>query len=479
MVGVHVILDIVPQRIDPAAWADAFEETLLLLRAHPARLLGYGFRLVAGVRVPVFTRSVEQGGQDPAERRWCVVGDRATLGTGERQRMYRDLGRYLARFPVVQDAVRPINDGDEDILRWIGVSAREGAPATVRVFGEGDQSEPCRLGLLAAAMVVETRFPRHAVVSGSFDRQHAETARRWAKGVLERSITLPVRVDAWRLVERLGARLTGEALVREVDRLYLAPPGPREAALLGVFGRTEAEPWLAGKLREHASPDEAGALHAVAAYLEHTRDLARLAGLACLDARGPRWPPEAFVAALAALGKAHGFQARPRVDPAALDHALRAVFGEAAPRLEATFRAALRSPVPASGALDEAAHEPPSIDALTAAGSPGELDPARRQMIHRLAHTVRDLRHRVEDHRGPASVGAARRTVASLLARAGPTLTEDAWEWIDREDDPDLCAFLATLAAVEPADAEATAVRRVLLENRALCRYAAGVSRDR
>ena len=96
----HVILDIIPDRIDAAAWADAFEETLRLLEAHPARLLGYGFRAASGVRVPVYTRRVEQGGTDPAERRWCVVGDRATLGTGERQRMYKDLARYIVRNPV-------------------------------------------------------------------------------------------------------------------------------------------------------------------------------------------------------------------------------------------------------------------------------------------------------------------------------------------------------------------------------------------
>ena len=64
-----------------------------------------------------------------------------------------------------------------------------------------------------------------------------------------------------------------------------------------------------------------------------------------------------------------------------------------------------------------------------------------------------------------------------MLARGGPILTEDAWDWIDREDDPDLCAFLAALATLEPADAEGAALRRALLENRALCRYAAGVSR--
>ncbi len=377
MVGVHVILDIIPQRIDPAAWAEAFEETRLLLQAHPARLLGYGFRLVAGVRVPVFTRSVEQGGDDPAERRWCVVGDRATLGTGERQRMYRDLGRYLARCPAGQQAIRAVTDGEEDILASVGIPAAAGSPATARVFGEGGQSEPCRLGLLAAAMVVETRFPRHALVSGSFDREQAETARRWANGLLERSVALPVRVDAWRLVERLGARLAGEALVQAVDRLYLADPGTREAALLAVLGRAA----LAARKAPLPSPDP-----------------------------------------------------------------------------------------PPTGSAGEA-----PIEALAALASPGELEAGPRRRLHALARAVRETRSRVEDHGGAVSTGAARLAIASLLARGGPTLTEDAWDWIEREEDAELCAFLAALAAFEPADAETASLRRVLLENRALCRYAAGV----
>ena len=46
--AVHVILDIVPRRIDAAAWAAAFEETVRLVEAHPARLLGYGFRVAGG-----------------------------------------------------------------------------------------------------------------------------------------------------------------------------------------------------------------------------------------------------------------------------------------------------------------------------------------------------------------------------------------------------------------------------------------------
>ncbi len=328
-------------------------------------------------------------------------------------------------------------------------------------------------------MVVEARFPRYALVSGSFDREDAEAARRWAKGILARSIALPVRVDAWRLVERLGAHFRGEALMRAVDERYLAPASSRDAALLALFGRAEAEPWLAAKLREHATPGEAGALRLAAAYVDGTGDPGRLLGLACVDPRGPRWPPETFVAALAALADPRRAAVRPRAFEAALSEALAAVFGEDAPRLRAIFRAGVggAAGVPAVRATDETAAVRASIDALAALGSPGELDAGERERIKRLALAVGEVRRRVEDHGGAVSTGAARRTVAGLLARGGPTLTEDAWDWIDREEDPDLCAFLAGLATLEPADAETAALRRALLENRALCRYAAAAAR--
>lgn len=333
--GVHVVLDIVARRIDPEAWAEAFEETARLLVAHPARLLGYGFRFVAGVRVPVFTRSVAQGGQDPAERRWCVVGDRATLGTGERQRMYRDLRRYMVRAaPGLREP-----EGDILVLASHGGDAGAGAAGTARVFGEGAQSPSCQLALLAAAMVVEARFPRDALVSGRFDRDQAEVARRWAGGVLGRAVPLPVRLDGWRLVERLGKE--GAAAVR--------PPEPAHAETAG--------------------------------------------------------PPAGSV---------------------------------------------------------------PAIDALAALVSPGELSAAQREHVHALALVARRAGAAGEPLPGPPAAA-----VAAAVARGGPTLTEDAWDWIEREEDRDLQRFLACLAALAPAGAEDAALRRVLMENRALSRYAA------
>jgi hypothetical protein len=465
----HVILDIIPDRIDAAAWADAFEETLRLLEAHPARLLGYGFRAPSGVRVPVYTRRVEQGGSDPAERRWCVVGDRATLGTGERQRMYKDLARYIVRSPSPRAAIVA-----DDILVAAASTAFQAqgtplsAPGAVRVFGEGDQSEPCRLPLLAAAMVVESRFPRHALVMGHFEREHAEVARRWATSLLGRGVALPVRVDAFRLVERLGVALEGAPLLEGVERLLLGPPGGRERTLLGLFGRAVTEPWFLAKLREHATPDTPDARRALAAYLDATRDLGRLATLACLDVRGPRWAASAFVAVAASMPEPRNL-ARPRFDDAAINLALGPVLGPAA--LERQSRPIVYDPAARSAPVP--AVEPVSLETLACLSSPGELDARGRECVLAVACAAREAQAQLAE-RGDTGATA----IAALLARGGPTLTEDAWDWIEREEDPGLSAFVRGLSAMSPASAEQAAVRRALLENRALCRHAASLARE-
>jgi hypothetical protein len=499
--GARVVLDIVPRRIEPADWAEAYDEARTLLLAHPARLLGYDWRTVAGVPLPVYTRAVERDRDDPGARRWCVAGERASLAMGEPQTMYRDLGRYLAStaheapcpalddvlFAVAVDAEGAGSEAAGRALpahpvpvstRWPHASpaphgrsvARPGG-GLARVLGGAGPGAACGLPLLAAAMIVEARFPRWAMVHGEVDRDQADAARRWAEGVLGRPIALPVRVDAWRLVERLGARFEGQALVRAVDALHLGVGEKRDATLLGLFGRAQAESWWLGKLRAHARPDEAGALRLMAAHLDATRDVGRLCGLACLDARGPRYAPEALMTALATL------RARPgglgRVDDAAIEQALALVFGAGAARLMEVLR------------RREDAKEPPEVpaasggaadlEALATLPSPGDLTALQREHVHALALVAGGLQ---ADERAPAAGGAALQALATLLARSGPTLTEDAWDWIAREDDADLMRFLAALAALDDPGAELALVRRALFENRALCRYALGARRD-
>ncbi|WP_437966860.1 hypothetical protein WMF04_46070 [Sorangium sp. So ce260] len=95
--GVHVILGIDPRGIDEAEWAVTHEETLTLLSAWQPRLLGWGWRTIDGVRVPMYTRSLRRDIDDSKQAHWAVAGDRDSLQTAECQSLYRDLGRYAAR----------------------------------------------------------------------------------------------------------------------------------------------------------------------------------------------------------------------------------------------------------------------------------------------------------------------------------------------------------------------------------------------
>ncbi|APR77146.1 Hypothetical protein A7982_02493 [Minicystis rosea] len=505
--GVHVILDIVPQRIDPAAWAEVWSDVRALLSAHHAPLLGYDWSTAAGVPLPVYTRSIERDADDPVAHRLSIAGERATLAVGAQQTIHRDLGRYIGRCPTLATAP------DDILLSAAGVApddatngpvSRRGSasepPASLRalpafpvptaperrspaghvhegiiqVLGEAPCPAPCVLPLLGAAMLVEARFPRHALVHGDIDHDLADAARRWAERVLGRAVALPVRVDAWRLVERLGVKLSGQALLRAVERLHLAPPAKRDAALLSLFERNEAEPFWLGRLA--ATARTGGAREVVAAYLDATHDLTRLCGLACLDGRGPRLPPDALVELLASL--------RPEPDAKALGEALKIVFGAGAPRLASSYRekieARAAAPPESNGVprAHGAAPDPDHLDRLPTLASPADLGPAQREHVHAVAWLARMLLGRIEARSEATERPALHRTIAALLARGGPTLTEDAWEWILREDDVAVLRFLVALAALDPRTSAVSHVRRALFENRALCRYAAAASRD-
>jgi hypothetical protein len=489
-----VILDILPHRIEPAEWAEAYDETHALLVAHPARLLGYDWTTIAGVPLPVYTRAIERDRDEPAARRWCIAGEQASLTTGEPQTMYRELGQYMV----------PASTPLDDILVAFALDALDApaaapeptAPATrplpahpvprcaprvgpgstgARVLGDTTSPTSFALPLLAAAMVIEARFRRWAMVHGDVDRTHAEAARRWAEGVLGRPIARPVRVDAWRLVERLGARFEGQELVSAVERLHLAPPETKDATLLGIFGRAEADPWWLGKLRQHVRPDGPGALRLLAAYLEATRDLGRLCGLACLDARGPRYTPEALMKALASLSAQQG-GGLGRLDEATVEQALALVFGAGAGRLVEVLRhhqAAPATPAaPTGGPSGGMSAEieglaSAEIEGLATLPSKGDLTPLQRERVHAL---VVEALARAK----PGCAVGGLHTMATSLALAGPTLTEDAWDWITREQDATLVDFVTTLATLQ-LDAELGAVRRALFENQRLCRYALDV----
>src|SRR5258706_5755305 len=111
--GVHLYLRVLRHAIDPAAWAELYDDLLRLLRAHPSGLLGYDTRSLLGRLVPAYVRDVERIHR--GRREICVVGDRGSLRCGEAFCLPRDLH---ARWP------RASGDQDSDDLMLHPPAAR-------------------------------------------------------------------------------------------------------------------------------------------------------------------------------------------------------------------------------------------------------------------------------------------------------------------------------------------------------------------
>jgi hypothetical protein len=505
--GIHVQLRILPWAIDPAAWVEAYDESLALLRSHPARLLGYDCREVEGVRVPMYTDELESRVGYQATRGWRVVGDLASRETAECFELARDLSHYRARAPRAEG----------DIL----ILAARDDEAVTRVFGEKTQGLPYHVPVLAAAMVVETRFPRHAMVTGEVDLAEAERARSWAESVLRHSVGVPARVDPAALARRLGAVYEGPELLDAFSRLVVTDFFERDAPILAALPRSLVEPWYLARLGQ-TEPPTPESVRLLAAWLDATSDLESLCRLACLDARGPRWPRAPFVAALAHTGIADPEPPAPAAkredEPYRIEGLLGVVLEQLAgvgrhlrtafsrERIAAAFEEAFGlEATPLLAALDRetAAHRatwgawrrreaPAGSAAETPAGSlyrrlieaagPADLAPDVRDVILGVTWAARRLRAELEaqhaeaGRRRASDARAARRALAQIVAYHGPRLTERAWQAIREEPDTAVLGLMTALCFIETYPA--SQVARALLENLALARFAAAAATD-
>lgn len=510
--GVSVTLDIHPQQIDEAEWVEVYDDTLKLLREHRHGLLGLGHRFVNDVRIDVLSNSIERR-RDDGRDEWCIVGDRCSLKVGEVQALCRDLVVYRAD----QDDVR------EDILWSIDAKGR----GVARVLGNETRGMPYHLPTLAAALVVESRFPMSAIVGGDIDREQVEHARSLAESVLDRSLTLPVRTEPQALIMRLEQRYEGFDLVQAFDRLYLDRPHRKPAVLLGSFDRELGKRWLLHKLTgKRAGSLEA--LNVMIAWLDATRDLEGLCTLVCLDDEGPLYEPLELVNALAdtwvglpriatefletssvvknetppccsnSLAALFDMQVpgrylKTRRPLDAVKAALAEVFGNLSRRLFDVFRErttslaayldSSREGVMSSVLGAETVNG--SLDTLLTLEAISELSREQVEEVHSLTYSMcrlqEDLERRAPDAAAllfTDSVDAGRKALVLMLAQNGPRLTEDAWDDLLGEEDVEVLRFLLSLLLARDTIRHISVFRRAMFENPVLRRFVVQASRD-
>ncbi|MBK9258898.1 MAG: hypothetical protein IPM54_03595 [Polyangiaceae bacterium] len=507
--GVHVILDIDPNQIEPGAWAAVYDETLDLLRAWRPRLLGWGSRTIDGCRVQMYTRSIEFG-RDANKVHWTVVGDQKTLTTSESQSMYRDIAHYGKA-----SERRP---NDVDILVQAADPKNDDTSGPACVFGNKTQGHPYHFAMLAAAMLVEERFPRAAMVWGDIDKGQAERAGRMAKRFLGRELRLPVRVDAPRLIERLRSHYDDDALPDAFARVFQDEPGLGEEAVLRAFpGRSGARQWVRS-LIGYKSPTVLGVMRSLIAWLNADRDVAEACQVACFSSEGPRFEPQAFVKALVAtwvsvdpsvrrpveafrkpseeapsiaylMGsffldmEAMGRNTRVHISKQHMAEILKNVFGESGPALAKLFveetdnlEATLRPSSENVSALlrDAEEHGYDATEYLVTLKSVSVMGEAQRTWVHAIAYSVEQMleQMRAELPDMVSNPAQMKKALVRVLSDRGPVLTEKTWDKLAEVNEPDVLAWLLALIGIPANNQHAYDVKRALLENAGLRQYA-------
>ncbi|MDF2925434.1 MAG: hypothetical protein K0R57_4348 [Paenibacillaceae bacterium] len=212
--GVYIRLEILPYEIDPWEWEQVYEESLLLLEAYPFLDLLIDEKTYKVIWTYVDRAKERVLKQAGGERGWQVFGDEVTLQTAESFQLIRNLEHYRERLADWE------GEGEQDVLASLLEEHLPGRhenllKSRVMVFDAKTQGHPYHLYLLAVAGLIESRFPRQAVVSGDITKEQMEWAATWANSILPRPVDLSDRTKNARLLERVRALVRDEEYALE------------------------------------------------------------------------------------------------------------------------------------------------------------------------------------------------------------------------------------------------------------------------
>ncbi len=336
-------------------------------------------------------------------------------------------------------------------------------------------------------------------------------------------VALPLCVDAERLLQRIGRYLKGKDAIDCFDRLFR---GDGET-LFRIAPARDLEAWFTDELRTYQSPHALGVTRLAMHWLNADRDLATLCRIACLSETGPRFDPRAFAETLAAtwitvppdvrsalapfdrpagatdsvytqMGMAlmdmGGFQGR-RIRRHIPRDAVIAVLTDIFPEQAAPIRDAIdeqagsitrglesvRAPVAALDRLSREEAETGDGQSFLSFQSVESMTERQRTLYGYFAYTANRLLGMLPEQL-PESASWTHAECIRMFERAcnahGINLTEDAWAWIDAEQDRDLLAMLIAFAAMNEREQRFWNMRLALCERRAFAQAVLAASRD-
>jgi len=285
--GIYINLEILPHQISTEEWRKVYLESLELIKAYP--FMGLRQEEKNGVKRFVYSRQVEKDEDNEKTRHWIICGDLETKEKGESFELFYDINHYC-RF----EDEKAESSKEEDIIL-----ASLNNISTIRyVFDNKTQCCNYHIYILAIAMLIESRFPNSAIVSGDINIQQAKKAQKYANGILNKKIELPVRVDAERLHKRLSIKYDGEELIDVFKKLYLSNGKSLWPTIIKYFDRNTVMSLFTKTLAEYKSPTQLGATNLFIQWLDETQDLNSLIKMACINENGPKFDVMEFTEGL-------------------------------------------------------------------------------------------------------------------------------------------------------------------------------------
>ncbi|MBU5342227.1 hypothetical protein [Caldifermentibacillus hisashii] len=274
--GTYIYLSILPNQISRAEWEQVYEESLTLLNAFPFAQIEK--REYFGFQVPVYTRAKELTEKD---RYWRISGDLQSKQFAESFKLYRDLDKYKTNR---KEEISDILLGDEY--------------NAVSVFDSKTQGLNYHLYILAIAMLIESRFPKAALVSGDIDYLQCVKAKQWADQYLSSPIELPVRVHVDSLLNRINDKNELDQIAT-IEKWLIADAEDIFRLIYERFSREAFVTWFCNHLKTYSSPNMVGAVKLFTYYLNLTNDIDGLINMACKTETGPKYLASDLIRAIA------------------------------------------------------------------------------------------------------------------------------------------------------------------------------------
>ena len=288
--GIYIDLKILSDLIDPKIWDKVYEESLILLKNYPNRLMRIKREDLEFEHRLVYSSELER--EKDGIPYWEIMGDFKTMQTAESFEMSKNIHHYR----------RSKKKKKENKTNIFAEMAKEEPDAVSTVFDSKTQGEDYHTAVLAIAILVENRCQGSALVRGTITKIQAEKAIKWANSLLKKKLKIPICLDAPRLWKQLRQLFQGEALFDAFNNLFVGKESEAEEFFEKQKDCKEAfKSWMLKRIKRYESLTQLGCLSNLLTWLNVTRDLSSLIEAVCLSKKGPQSSPIELISALTSI----------------------------------------------------------------------------------------------------------------------------------------------------------------------------------